>query len=156
MSEKMKLSDAIRLGAMMRPSSDSWWGSHGSCVVGAAWEGACRRPGEDWPGSDKAIRQIYAQIEFPRRKSIFGTSFKGKEKLLWDCIILHMRCHSRTEVADWLDQRSFLTKMAERVRNVFLPRKHREKTNQGGGPTGHPHTEAPRELCEVGSPMSKV
>jgi hypothetical protein len=92
---RLRLSEAIRIGAKIRPQCKSFLFFAGkSCALGAAYEAFFGHPGADGYWSDKDLRFMES----------FGTKLRGKYPALpfVEIVSRNDRGESRESIADWL------------------------------------------------------
>lgn len=94
-AKTLKLSEAMRIGARMRPQCfDEFFSDEGSCALGAAWEGAGLLALRGEPG--QAITAVMDAFGFPRCSSL-GLRIAERNDA----------GETREEIADWLEERGY-------------------------------------------------
>lgn len=110
----MKLSEAIREGAKLRPQGYGFYfGIHFddeqlcSCALGAALESVY---GNDAPSlaemlGDNAVEEMFARFAINRLERFDNPARPGMRGPLWDVIIQlnDRQCWSREAIADWVE-----------------------------------------------------
>jgi len=91
----LKLSEAMRIGARLRPKCRLKMFHEGaSCALGAAWEGMGFDPNED-PGTHSSFRDIGERLGISEG---LARTITGKND---------SECMTREQIADWLEAQGY-------------------------------------------------
>lgn len=93
----LKLSEAIRIGAKIRPQCfHSLFKNGGSCVLGAAYEGAT--------GKADAVKHCQVSAIFPELRAL---KHNDLGQVGWDMFKRNDDGESRESIADWLESKGY-------------------------------------------------
>jgi hypothetical protein len=101
----MKLSEAIRLGAMLRPKNDALVSDRGTCAIGAALDAEALIP-ERWFDVDFDVLYAEAEKRWPLLVAFVPHPFHPEHPLkLWRVIVSLNDRHkwTREQIADFVE-----------------------------------------------------